>query len=107
MNYENLYWNLLSELKPRVANKFTSSLASCEFEVEPEFSFKEKYHFILELKKSCLEKGDTDTFSKKHIELHKADYIVPTELEEARFVKFLNSGGEITNDSLKRIFYRG
>ena len=103
MNYEKQYWKLLDKLNCELSEGVTSAIASCEFEVEPEFSFKEKYQILRSLEKECITKVDYETFSDKNI-TKKPVLAKPTRLEEANFIRFVESGGDITSDSLDMIF---
>lgn len=103
MNYEKQYWNLINRLDTDLGERITSTIASCEFEVEPEFSFKEKYQFLRSLEKECIANGDYDTFSHKNI-TNTPVLKIPTKSQEAMFIKHVESGGEITDDSLEMIF---
>ncbi len=102
-NYEKQYWKLLDRLNGDLGERITSAIASCEFEVEPEFSFKEKYQILRSLEKECIAKGDYEIFSDKHI-IKKPVLVKPTRLEETNFIRFVESGGNITSDSLDMIF---
>jgi len=103
MNYEKQYWKLLDKLNGELNEGVTSAIASCEFEVEPEFSFKEKYQILRSLEKECIANGDYETFSDKNIT--KMPVLVkPTRLEEDNFIRYVESGGDITSDSLEMIF---
>ena len=105
MNYEKQYWKLLDKLNSELSEGITSAIASCEFEVEPEFSFKEKYQILRSLEKECIANGDYETFSDKNSK-NKTVLVKPTQLEEANFIKYVESGGDITSDSLEMIFLR-
>ena len=103
MNYEKQYWNLLDRLDSDLGERITSAIASCEFEVEPEFSFKEKYQILRSLKKECIANSDYETFFDKDSK-NKTVLVKPTQLEEANFIKYVESGGDITSNSLETIF---
>ena len=104
MNYEKQYWKLLDKLNGELNEGVTSAIASCEFEVEPEFSFKEKYNLLCSLEHDCLANDDIDTFSDNNVERHESLLREPTKLEEVRFIQYLEAGGDITSASVSKYF---
>lgn len=103
MNYEKQYWKLLDKLNSELSERITSAIVSCEFEVEPGFSFKEKYQILRSLEKECIANGDYETFSDKNSK-NKTVLVKPTQMEETKFIQYVKSGGEITSNSLDEIF---
>lgn len=104
MSYEGKYLEKLSKLKPQLAISIESAIASCEFEVEPDFSFKEKYDLLCSLEHDCLANDDIDTFSDNNVERHESLLREPTKLEEVRFIQYLEAGGDITSASVSKYF---